>query len=335
MFSQHGRSHIDQDELFRKIIRGHISLASMVEAIAVAEYKNFRKASRALKISQSSVSSRISSLEISIGYKIFDRQNGINVTIKGKHFLSIVGEALALIGEAVQPNPEVSHVVERQLSLGIQSCSAGGFLNNLLNLYSDTFQETRLVSGEFAPDSLVPALRRREIDIAFSPEVPSPRTLAHDILHIKALWTENMVVALSSDDPIARLPAITWEALAKHIFLVRREGMGAWLMAQSMRYFEEKGLVPQIERLRIGRDTMLTDVNRRKAAAFTSEASAAVKIPRVCLRPIDGNPISLTFYAIWSRQNHNPALRDFLNMIEKMDYSSASGAIEETSDRRE
>ncbi|WP_080578978.1 LysR family transcriptional regulator [Gluconobacter thailandicus] len=127
MFNQRGRSHIDQDELFRKIIRGHISLASMVEAIAVAEHKNFRKASRALKISQSSVSSRISSLEISIGYKIFDRQNGINITVKGRHFLSIIGEALALIGEAVQPNPEVSHVVERQLSLGIQSCSAGVF----------------------------------------------------------------------------------------------------------------------------------------------------------------------------------------------------------------
>lgn len=97
------------------------------------------------------------------------------------------------------------------------------------------------MSGEFAPDLLISGLRRREIDIAFTPDVPPPRTLAHDILCVMPLWTETMMAALSEHDPVAMQDTVTWNDLADHTFLVRREGMGSWLMAQALPYLEQHG----------------------------------------------------------------------------------------------
>lgn len=311
-----GKFHIDHDELFRRIVRGHISLISIVEALTVSEHRSFRKSSQILKVSQSSISNRIAALETSIGFPIFDRLEKISVTHKGRHFLSLAGEALNIIGEALRPIKADSQSDNNQLIIGVQSCNAGGFLNEFLCSFSNAHPDVKIISAEFSPDSLPSSLRRREIDVAFSPEVPTPRVLARDILRTKPLWKELMVVALSMDDPLSHRTAVDWAALAKHTFLVRRDGMGPWLMAQAILHFEDKGIVPQIERLRIGRDTMLADVARRRAAAFTSEASTVLNIPGVCMRPIKGEPVVLNFHAIWSRQNHNPALRSFLETIE-------------------
>ncbi|NSL91760.1 LysR family transcriptional regulator [Acetobacter syzygii] len=66
------------------IVSGWISLTSLVEALAVAEHRNFQKAPETLRISQSSISNRIATLETIIGFRLFERRNGVHVTFEGQ-----------------------------------------------------------------------------------------------------------------------------------------------------------------------------------------------------------------------------------------------------------
>lgn len=326
MGSQQNDAQTDRNTLFRLIVSGRISLTSLVEALAVAEHRNFRKAGETLRISQSSISNRIATLETIIGFRLFERHNGVHVTFEGQQFLSVINEAVSLINQALRPTNLLPTSTESRLMLGVQSSSAGGFLRDILDRFVKYSPHTQLISGEFAPDLLISGLRRREIDIAFTPDVPPRRTLAHDILCVMPLWTETMMAALSEHDSLAMQDALTWNDLADHTFLVRREGMGSWLMAQALPYLEQHGGPSRIEHMIVGRDTLLADVVRRRAVALTSAATTSLSVPGVRLLPLAGDPMLLTFHALWSRQNHNPALQAFLTLIRTMKHLNASDA---------
>ena len=77
----------------------------------------------------------------------------------------------------------------------------------------------------------------------------------------------------------------------------------------------------------VGRDTLLTDVVRRQAVALTSAATTSLSVPGVRLLPLAGDPILLTFHALWSRQNHNPALQTLLKLLRTVRHPNDSDAI--------
>lgn len=167
MGSQQNDAQTDRNQLFRLIVTGRLSLTSLVEALAVAEHRNFRKAVETLRISQSSISNRIATLEAIIGIRLFERRNGVHVTLEGQQFLSVINEAVSLIIQALRPTSLLPTSTESRLMVGVQSSSAGGFLRDILDRFVKYSPHTRLISGEFAPDQLISGLRRREIDIAF------------------------------------------------------------------------------------------------------------------------------------------------------------------------
>jgi hypothetical protein len=52
-----------------------MSLTSLIQTLAVAEYLNFRHAANALSVSQSTVSARIKMLEHDLGILLFERRH--------------------------------------------------------------------------------------------------------------------------------------------------------------------------------------------------------------------------------------------------------------------
>lgn len=315
----------DRDSLYRLIVSGRISLTSLMQALVVAEHRNFRRASERLGVSQSSVSARISSLEEVIGFRIFNRPGKFSVTQQGQPFLFSINEAVSLIGKAL--NSTQTRGNEDHITVGVQSSSAGGFLCDLLNQFVTNHPTVHLLSDEFESRSLLGHLRRCEIDIAFTPEVPSVRALAHDIIQVRPLWSETVAVALSDHDPLARHHELTWEMLFGRVFLVRTDGIGSWLMAFIRPYLEKHNIVPRVEYAHVGRDTLLADVVRLRAVAFTTDATSAVNVPGICIKYLQGQPITVVFYALWSRHNHNPALRSLLQIMrvtEKPDFSATT-----------
>ncbi|RVM04669.1 LysR family transcriptional regulator [Sinorhizobium meliloti] len=78
-------------------------MASLIQAIAVAEHLNFHHAAKALGTSQSSVSARIKALEDELGIPLFERNTrGVRLTEAGRHFVERVTAGVDQLENAVK-----------------------------------------------------------------------------------------------------------------------------------------------------------------------------------------------------------------------------------------
>jgi GST-like protein len=78
-------------------------LVALLQALAVAEHLNFRRAAAALSVSQSSVSLRVKQLEEYLGILLFERRHrGVRLTEAGRHFLEQVAVGIEHLDYAVK-----------------------------------------------------------------------------------------------------------------------------------------------------------------------------------------------------------------------------------------
>jgi len=124
-----------------------------------------------------------------------------------------------------------------------------------------------------------------------------------------------VVVALRADDPLATKSYLLWRDLADREFLVRSHGIGPHLMDRALPLVRQAGEPRRIEHLHVGRDTLLTEVVRRRAVALTTQATRGLTLPALTFRSIGETPLLITFYALWSRQNTNLYLRSLLKIV--------------------
>jgi len=83
-----------------------------------------------------------------------------------------------------------------------------------------------------------------------------------------------------------------------------------------VRELAELGLHPQIRVQSIGRDNLLPLVAIGRELTLVSEAMTVARFPGLTYRPILGELLS--FSAVWSTKNDNPAFRRMLSLAKAM-----------------
>jgi DNA-binding transcriptional LysR family regulator len=74
---------------------------------------------------------------------------------------------------------------------------------------------------------------------------------------------------------------------------------------------------PAIQKLTVGRETLMHLVAMGRGVTITSEATLATAYPNVIFRPIAGADDTLQFSAVWLPGNDNPALRRLLSLARR------------------
>lgn len=115
-----------------------ISLASLIQTLAVTEYLNFRHAANAMGISQSGVSARVKAREEDLGILLFERYaRGVRLTEAGRHFVERVTTGIDQLDHAVRTASMVARGEHGRLRVGIHALIPGGFLANLIERYRE------------------------------------------------------------------------------------------------------------------------------------------------------------------------------------------------------
>ena len=71
---------------------------------------------------------------------------------------------------------------------------------------------------------------------------------------------------------------------------------------------------PEVERLPIARDSLFSLIAMGFGISLTSEGGAGFAVPGVVFRPLTSPPDIVSFSAVWSPENANPALRQFISL---------------------
>ncbi|OIQ93500.1 Hca operon transcriptional activator [mine drainage metagenome] len=290
-----------------------ISLVALLQALAVAEHLNFRRAAAALRISQSVVSQRIKTLEQDLGILLFERRHrGVRLTEAGRHFLEQVAVGIEHLDYAVKTAGMIARGEQGQLRVGLHSSIADGFLPDLLNRYRNLHPSVDIEIVEGRTCDIIRYVREERLDVAFVLGTPTIEDC-----HSKPLWSETLVVALPADHILAKVEEVRWADLVAETFLVRHGGGGPQMYDHVVLRLAEHWLQPSIRRLDIGRDTLMSMVAQGYGITLTSQAMTKVSFPDVVFRPILDEPEPIVFSAVWSPFNRGQTLRDFLNLAQQ------------------
>jgi DNA-binding transcriptional LysR family regulator len=297
--------------LFKGIsMNPNIELASVTQALMVAEHRSFRRAAEALGICQSSVSKRVRNLENVLGVDLFDRHHpGAKVTNAGRQFFEHIKMALDHLDSAVSSAGMAGRVEKGSLKIGLFSSLASGFLPELLRCYSAKHPEIDVSIVEARPSENLARLRAEELDIVFVMGEPVARDC-----DVARFWDECVFVVLPDTHALCGKDATDWEDLKTEHFILTRSEDGTAIHDYVIQRLAALHKRPDIRQSPVERDTLVHMVGLGKGISLMSEAIIAMPFPHVAFRPIAGNSDVLPFSGVWLLRNSNQALRRFISL---------------------
>jgi DNA-binding transcriptional LysR family regulator len=294
---------------------------SVAQALSVQEYLSFRRAAKILGVRQSAVGRRVRALEDELGVSLFERhRTGVRVTNAGDRFLREARAALLQLDHAVRAAAAAGTGAIGQVSIGIFSSIAAGYLRELIQVYCSQHPDVRVQVLEGTSADNITAVRNRQLDVAFITDFTNANGC-----EILPLWTERIFVILPERHALRGRKEIQWTDLRDERLIVRQSCDPAFHDRLNSR-FTGGSRGADLRKLNVGRGTLINLVAIGLGVGVTSEATIAVPIPRVVFRPIAGADEVLRFSAAWLPQNDNPAFRRLLSLARKMAVENRRGS---------
>jgi DNA-binding transcriptional LysR family regulator len=260
------------------------------------------------------VSRRVRALEDELGVSLFERHHtGVRVTNAGARFLQEAREALLQLDHAVKAAGAAGSGALGRLSVGILSSMGTGFLRELIQAYCARHPDIAVQILEGASDEHIALIRRRRLDVAFI--MDTANVMGCDIA---ALWSERIFVVLPENHALRGREEIEWQELRNEHLIVRQCERDPALCDRLTKRLTDRDHNPNVQKLNVGRETLMHLVALGLGVGLTSEATIATPFPKVVFRPIAGDHELLQFCGAWLPHNDNPALRRFLSLARTM-----------------
>ncbi|WCT74660.1 LysR family transcriptional regulator [Sphingomonas naphthae] len=282
-------------------------------AITAADHGSFYKAARVLDIEQSTLSRSILKLERAIGTPIFERsRSGVTATLAGSAFIRGARPMVASAEALVKMMRAAGQGRAGGLAVGHNSSVSAGNLRAILMSWHDTHPDVIFECVEADRSVLLAGLDSGEIDIAILMGAAS-----HKGFHCEPLWSERMLVALSSAHALAGRNAVLWTDLRGERILLPAADPGPEIHDMLLGRLSAAGMKPDIRMHRSSREMILSILGGGSSVSIVCEGSTGASYPDVVYRPIHGEqgPALTGYSGYWRDDNGNPALRRFLEFI--------------------
>ena len=208
--------------------------------IAVAEEGHFGRAARRLRIAQPPLSRQLQALEEELGFALIDRKRRA-LTPAGEAFLPSVREVFDALERAITSARRAARGESGRIRVGFLSSIAISGLTEVLRAFRVRSPGVEVVLREMPPQPQIDALKAGRIDVGF---LRAP--LDDPGLRAERVRTEELVVALPADHPLAAQKRIALSALAREPFVSFPRPRGPGFFDHLMRLCHDAGFTPQI-----------------------------------------------------------------------------------------
>lgn len=188
--------------------------------VAVARTGNFSRAAAQCHVSQPSLSQQIQKLEDELGEHLFDRlKTHARLTPAGEALHARAVRILAEVESAHREATEAHALTRGSVAVGVLPTIAPYLLPRVLARFSKGFSGIEIILQEDTTARLLALLAACELDLAIaSLPVPGER------FETETLFTEELLVALPPDHPLAKKPSIRVADLEAERFILMKEG---------------------------------------------------------------------------------------------------------------
>lgn len=185
---------------------------------AVARLGNFTRAAEACGVTQPTLSQQIAKLELELGKPLFHRlPRGADLTDAGRAFRDKIDPALALVDDAAAD--VVKNAAAPKLTVAAIPTVAPYLLPPVLVKFAAQHPEARVELREYTTDETLARLAEGELDLAVL-ALPLP---PDETREAETLFTEELLLAVPAQHPLAMKPRVTVKDLAAERFIVLHE----------------------------------------------------------------------------------------------------------------
>jgi LysR family hydrogen peroxide-inducible transcriptional activator len=279
--------------------------------VAVARTGNFSRAAEQCHVSQPSLSQQILKLEDELGERLFDRmKRGAKLTPHGEALLRRAVRVLDEVDAAKREAKEAMDLLRGTITVGVLPTIAPYLLPGVMAEFMEKYPGVEIVVQEDTTAHLLKLLLTCEIDFVLASQpIQDGRLEVHD------LFTEELLLALPPDHPLARKRTVKASDLEHERLIVMKEGH--CLGDQVMSFCDRRDLHPRISFRSAQLETIQSLVSAGMglslipAMAANSEHGAQMEY-----RSFSTPRPSRKIVAVWPKQRPpDRAAGEFLKMI--------------------
>lgn len=267
----------------------------------VAELGNVTRAAEACYVSQPSLSQQLAKLERELGQPLFERLGrGVRLTEAGRVFKQYCDQILSLTEDArtrVTDDPDAG-----QLIVAAIPTIAPYFLPRVLSGFLAAVPRARLEIREDTTQVLLRQLAEGELDLAI---VALP--LQADQIETLPLFSEELVLVMPADHPLARRRKLTLTDLAPEPFVVMNEAH--CLTGNVLSFCSTKDLAPFVAARSHQLLTLLELVRLGNGVSLIPKMAVPAGVDRGRVyRSLSDDKPSRTIALAWSKQRYQTQL---------------------------
>lgn len=209
--------------------RINFNIQELQAFIAVAERSSFRAAAEDMHLSQPALSRRIEKLEQTLGAKLLNRTTRhVSLTNVGRVFLDRARNALDDLQDAMLGVSDLSTQLSGVVTLACVPSVTYYFLPSVLREFTDRYPRIRIRVIDEGANTVLNAVSsgRADFGMNFIGTQESG-------IQFRPIFTENFVLAVRKDHPLAKSKKIAWEALSQERFMTVDKNSGNRLLIEA------------------------------------------------------------------------------------------------------
>ncbi|WP_088228344.1 LysR family transcriptional regulator [Desulfosporosinus sp. FKB] len=206
----------------------------------VAQLQHFTKAAETLNISQPALSRSIARLEEELGVPLFERQ-GRTVVLNGygRIFLNRVNRAIQEVTLGQQEIQDLIDPSQGSVSLGFIHSQGSNLVPDLLGTFHKNFPGIRFMLYQNLTNQVIDQLETGDIDFCFCSQ-----PLAHENVHWIQLFTEEIILIVPREHPLAQRKTVKLAELSEEPFIAYKKELSLGEITD--RLFREAGITPKV-----------------------------------------------------------------------------------------
>lgn len=226
--------------------------------VAIARAGSFSRAAAQCRVAQPSLSQQIQKLEDELGEPLFQRSaKGAVLTAAGEALLGRAERILREVEEASAEARDAGKLLRGRVAVGAIPTIAPYFLPGILAAFSAEYPGVELEIHEDTTAQLLQKIASMEIDLGIA-SLP----LEGSELEVRPLFSEELLLALPAQHPLARRRNVRLEDLEAERFILMKEGH--CLGAQALNVCHQAKLEPNV----VLRSAQIETIHALVAAGF-------------------------------------------------------------------
>lgn len=282
--------------------------------LAVAEELHFRRAAERLYISQPGLSRQIKQMEDDLGVTLFERHNRkVTLTKAGQYLKKELALSLKNLNQSLE-HAKLLHDGKRgDLKLGYVGSAMQQVIPDLLLKFEAGNPNVVFSLKELDNQTQILDLLSFNLDLGFVRLERVPKGL-----EIKSILRESFCLVLPKDYALQSDTITNLKAFKNEAFILFGPKYSASYFEKVMQIFDDSGFSPIVSHNTIHAGSIYKLVENGFGISIVPKSLASSEIQTVKFVELKGIKQKTTLSVVWNKNNRNPILRDFLNLINQI-----------------